>query len=201
MTNQENQNNNIISEEYRNAVESYARERKNYTFHNKGNEHAKIILPLIFRNAKREVRIAAQNLWNQELVNTSEYIESAKSYLDKQNTTFHIIVTNFPKKEIEKALEINSFYKMWSQHPAYDEKRVIVKDSHGRSFKQNGNPVNFCTADGSMYRLEVDIQNRMALCNFNDPNETAKMNTVFDRAWKELEGNDVDLKQCFNNAK
>lgn len=200
MSMQENQND-IISEGYKNAVESYARDRKDYEFHNKGSEHAKIILPLIFSHAEKEVRIAAQNLWNQELVNTSEYIESAKSFLDKNNTSFHIIVTNFPREEIAKEPGINSFYKMLSQHPAYAAKRVIIKESHGRSFKRNGNPVNFCTADGSMYRLEFDIKNRAALCNFNDPKEAAKMNAVFDRAWNELEDNVVDLKQYFNNAK
>ena len=53
-------------EEYRKTVELYAARHENYLFHNKGNEHALIIFENIFRNAKRKIRIVANNLSSVE---------------------------------------------------------------------------------------------------------------------------------------
>ena len=57
-------------------------------------------------------------------------------------------------------------------------------------------PVNFCVADGIMYRLENDIVKRTAICNFGNSDKAVPMEKVFDEVFNSLDAN-VDLNQYF----
>ena len=75
-------------DQYRMAVKDYAANNTPYLFHNQGDEHALIILTNLFINAKEHIRIAANKLYNDEVVNTKEYINSMRSFLDRNDTKF-----------------------------------------------------------------------------------------------------------------
>lgn len=180
---------------YAKNVQDKASSASDYLFHNEGNEHALIICVNIFRTAISQIRIAANQLCNDEVVNRDEYIEAMKSFLDKGDTRLHIIITTAPSRENMR--REGTFYRMIFDHPAYTEGRVIIKVGDGKTFKnENGVVVNFCTGDNSMYRFEDDIVKRTAIANFKDPNTTANLIANFDRVFNSI-NHVLDLREYF----
>lgn len=175
-------------EQYRIAVESYAARNVDYLFHNEGNEHALIILTNIFANAKDHIRIAANRLYNDEVVNTEAYVNAIKAFLDKGDTRLSVIITKRPEVDEVRSQSIkNTLYWMLFNHTAYDQKRVVIKDGDGKSFYDSKDQrINFCTGDGMMYRLEDDIERRKAVANFGDPAATGKLESMFDSVFEGL---------------
>ena len=170
---------------YRAAVEDYARDGVDYLFHNKGDEHALIILSNLFKNAKKQIRIAANKLCNDSVVNTKDYLDSMKVFLDRGNTKLSILVTEKPSIEDINSCETeNCFYRMLFTHPAYAEGRIHIKEAGGQSFRDaTEEKINFCTGDDKMFRLENNIMERTAVANFNDKSVTRKLIEAFDEVY------------------
>lgn len=186
----------ITMEEYKKSVKYYADEQKDYLFHNKGDEHAKIIFENIFRTANNHIRIAANNLWNTAVVNTSEYIDALKSYLDKPDTKLDILLINTPPIDKVKSKEDSNIYRMLYEHRAFRAGRINIHSGEGRSFKKDNQIIHFCTADGRMYRLESNPEERSATCNFNDVERTAILDANFDKVFPTTKS--VNLNIFFN---
>ncbi|PJI24227.1 hypothetical protein CTM59_08805 [Prevotella intermedia] len=175
-------------EKYREAIEQYAKERKNSLILNGGNEHALIILENIFKNAEKKIRIAAEQLYNDEVVNTPCYIDSMRKFLNRDKTELCIIIAKKPPKDVCK--KENSFYHMLYKHSAYKENRIKIKAEGKFKVKGSDNSVNFCTGDDSMYRFEYSVEKRKALVNFNDKTRTEQLNNLFDKNFNELLNDD-----------
>lgn len=156
-----------------------------YLFHNEGNAHALIICKNIFSTAESKIRIAANQLYNDEVVNTPEYIAAMQDFLDKPDTSLDIIIRTAPNRE---AVHQNgTFYGMLYEHPAYKSGRVIIKVGDGKSFKDNnGKIMNFCVGDDRMYRFEDDIERRTAIANFKDPKTAKELSQKFDAVFNVL---------------
>lgn len=166
-------------DDYRKAVEYYASNHLNYLFHNKGPEHARIIFENIFKVANEHIRIAANNLWNTEVVNTQEYTDALRTFLDKPDTKLDIILTNEPDwNTVKMTTECPNIYKLLLQYPS----KVRIKTGEGKNFKKTDThqTVHLCTADDSIYRLEDNIDERTAICNFGDEKTVSELNKIFD---------------------
>ena len=185
-------------EQYSSAVEYYATNHENYLFHNEGDEHALIILTNLFANANNHIRIAANRLYNDEVVNTPEYIKSMNEFLNKKDTKLSIIISKKPTvEEVRTRGRENTFYWMLYNHPAYYQGRVEIKEGGGRSFKGKDDvPVNFCTGDTQMYRFENDIEGRRATANFGDLETTRQLIEAFDSAFASLDSK-VELNEYY----
>lgn len=188
--------------EYRKAVEHYARDKKDYLFHNGGNEHALIILENLFKNANYKIRIAAQQLINDEVVNTDVYIDSMREFLNREKTELHIILAKKPNEKKLRAKE-HSFYHMLYNHPAYDQNRIEIKAGKTFKTKEDGmeHTVDFCTGDSRMYRFEFCVDSRQAIANFNDEEATRGLNAEFDKAFFSLgDENKLELVKIFDGG-
>lgn len=170
--------------EYQKTVEMYAKEGTNFLFHNQGNEHALIVFKSIFNNANKKICIAAASLDNREVANNKEYIDAMKSYLEKENSKLLILLSNPVTDPSTLPL-----FVMIKEHKSYKEGRVAIKDGKGKNFHMNGRCVHFCVADNRMYRLESDIVNRTAECNFGDDVRTKYLTDLFERAFENV--NDI----------
>lgn len=169
----------ISLEQYKAAVKEYAAKGVDYLFHNEGDKHALVIFSNIFCNAKSEIRIAANQLCNSEVVNQKEYIDSLRFFLDRKDTRLYILLTNRPCPEDVKT--DCCLYKMLFEHPAYKEGRIVIKDGEGKSFRDNnGSTIHLCMGDNTMYRIENDVIGRKAIANFGDKNITTILNRGFD---------------------
>lgn len=182
---------------YKKAVEEDARKGTDFLYHNEGNEHALIICSNIFKNAKKDIRIAANQLYNDDVVNTDEYIDSMKSFLDREGTILKILITNQPPEDSVK--KDGTLYGMIYDHPAYKQGRVQIKYGYGKSFTGvDKKPVNFCTSDDKMYRFENDIEERKAVANFGDPERAKDLRKKFDNIYNsEQYTANVDLNSYF----
>ena len=157
--------------EYNEAVEFNAKRKNNFMFNNKGSDMALIVFRSIFRNATKNIKIVAKNLDN-EVTNHIEYITALESFLGQSNCKLEILVSEHTQQNDEEKL-----FKMLTK---YKGKVFIKTISNGRTFKDDkGRIIHFCIADGHMYRLEYDIENRMAECNFNDVKEYALLDGLF----------------------
>ncbi|WP_251621930.1 hypothetical protein [Odoribacter lunatus] len=183
-------------EQYEKSVKECVEKGNDYLFHNEGNGHALIICKYLFKNAQKEVLIAANQLYNDEVVNTREYIESMKSFLDKGNTRLNIIIASLPPKE-QVSQNHESFYWMLYNHPSYKESRVQIKEGQGKFFRgTDGKEINFCTGDHNMYRFETDINLRRAVANFNDPKINGYLRDSYHKIFDTLDSN-VNLNDFF----
>lgn len=183
----------ISIEEYRQAIEFLALHKQNFSIHNVGNEHAKIVLSNIFLNARHTVRIVANTLRN-DVVDSQEYQDALCSFLSRDNALLQIIVSKLPNNVSENCN--CNIYRRLSLNPAYAQGRIKLRIAGKNLFRIGDNPANFCVADGIMYRLENDIENRTAICNFGDVSRSIKFEQVFDKAFYNIEG-DVDLIKLF----
>lgn len=187
-------------EQYSSAVKYYATNHEDYLFHNEGNDHALIILTNLFDNANNHIRIAANRLYNDEVVNTPEYIGSMREFLNKKDSKLSIIISKKPSvEEVRTRGRENTFYWMLYNHPAYYQGRVEIKEGEGKSFIGGNNiPVNFCTGDTQMYRFENDIEGRRATANFGDSETTQQLIDVFDKTFESLQSK-VELNEYYTN--
>lgn len=186
-------------EEYREAVEYYAAKKINYLLFNKGDEHAKIILENIFKNANSIIRIAARSLSN-EVASNDAYINSLTEFLNKPKTELRIFLS-----DTDFDLNTCGNRKLWNaiiQTRAFSEERIVVKKARDERFFKIKNDegksslVHFTTADGFMYRLETDIVLRTARCNFNDKTYTKLLDDLYDNNFND--GVDVALAPQFD---
>lgn len=182
-------------EEYRNAVEWHAKNRIDNMLHNKGNEHALVIFENMFKYSTDHVRIFAKDLANMEVVNTKRYVESIKEFISRPGVKLDILVTDFNEevKDIDK--DVNLFYMLRSSW-AYSANRIRIRTTNGMTFRMQGNAIHFCTSDGHAYRLERDIDKRIAQANFGDAKTTEKLDSLFDDAFEKCV-NKVRLEDYF----
>lgn len=183
-------------EEYRKAVEWYARKKEDNMLHNKGNDHALIIFENLFKYSEEHVRIFAKDLANEEVVNRKEYIDAVKTFIEKPRTKLDILITSFNDEVRKIDRDFNLFYVLRNSK-AYKEGRIKIKTTKGMVFRIQGQPIHFCTSDGHAYRMERDIENRVAHCNFGDKTTTKSLEITFDKAFEQCINN-VDLKRYFS---
>lgn len=170
---------------YAASVREKAIKPTDYLFHNEGNAHALIICRNIFSTAESKIRIAANQLYNDEVVNTPEYIDAMRGFLDKHGTSLDVIICTAP--DIDKVRQNNTFYGMLFNHAAYSEGRVTIKVGDGKSFKdETGTIVNFCIGDDRMYRFEDNTERRTAIANFKDHETAKELSQKFDEVFNGL---------------
>lgn len=181
---------------YNRAVQYYASKGENYTILNHGPQHAKIIFINMFNNAQKHVRIAAEHMCDNDVVDTPEYIEAVNKFLNQPGSQLDILVTSIPKEVVEK--KENCFLRFLSNHTAYKAGRVHIKDLEGKHFyikNSNSNErtyINFSTADSKIYRYENDIEEKTAICNFGDKEKTEQYEKLFDQVFSKIKDN-IDL--------
>ena len=188
-------------QQYKEAVGAYAREGKDFLFHNEGEDHALIICTNIFDNATKHIRIVAEDLCNKRKVCADmSYVNALRRYLEREDSRLSIILTNFPS---EKDMLRSPLFCMLSDSKAYAEGRVVIKDSKKTLFlsktaDDKSETINFCTGDDHMFRVENDVTNCRAIANFGDKKTTTQLNEVFDRGFAEF--TEVDLSKVFSAA-
>ena len=116
-------------DEYRKAVEWYARKKEDNMLHNKGNDHALIIFENLFKHSEEHVRIFAKDLANEEVVNRKEYIEAVKTFIDKPKTRLDILITSF-NDEVRKIaghsdLAVTNSCYVYNRNPASQTLNVL----------------------------------------------------------------------------
>lgn len=170
--------------DYTEAVEYYASERIDNIFFNQGDAHALVVFVNIFNYSKEHILIAANNL-NNDVTNDSKYIDAIKSFLNRKKTKLDILVT-------ELSTSNNRLFEVLKEYPS----QVVIRNTEGKTFTNDkGEDVHFCVADNHMYRLETNIIQRKASCNFNDTHYCTKLKNLFYQAFNGNISSNVDLEK------
>lgn len=182
--------------DYKNAVQHYANTKEDYMLHNEGERHALVIFENLFRTSKSHVRIVAKDLANKEVVNTPEYINAMRVFLNNPSSQLDILLSGINPSVKNIPDDIN-FFKFLLSTNAYKEGRVRVKQSRDKTFKLNRETAHFCTSDGHAYRMEYDIINRKAWCNFGNETTTKELEKVFDQVFNDVPES-INLNELVN---
>lgn len=158
-------------QDYIDFVEALATEGENKIFFNSGPLHAAAVMSTIFKHANKNVKIFAGD-FSGAVSNREIYLSQLNNYLARPDTNLEIILqndSNIHKSKIFDVLRGKRNVKL-TQSPFKVTRRVLEDDV----------PVHFTVADGKMFRIETDVDNFYAECNFNDVEKASQLTSLFD---------------------
>lgn len=177
---------------YRDFVHALAINRENKVFLNSDENHALDVLVEIFQNAKDEVRIFAGSLC-KHVGNEERYIVALSDFLDRKGK-LRILLNDYNPDYAKNS----DLYKRLAFYKGLSEGDIIIKSTkatpHLKSDTEDIN-VHFTIGDRNSYRLETDIENRTAICNFNDTDRSSVLADFFDKLFASKEAKEIDLSE------
>lgn len=156
--------------EYKKYITNLAKERSNTLFINSGPEHAAIVIASMFKTAKEEVSMFCGDL-NGDVSTQFNYILALRSFLQKGGT-WKVLLEEYDENDMP------NIFHFIPEFIGTDQ--VQVKHTHTRVKDGNQNFVHFLVADKRMYRIENDTKKYLAKGNFNDPDTSLRLNTLYD---------------------
>ncbi|MFT4223447.1 hypothetical protein [Dysgonomonas sp.] len=159
--------------DYARMIADLAENGKNQKFLNSSDEHALIVLKNIVKYATSSIKTLCGNMCS-EVSNDDEYIELVDKYLKGgHNRIFYILFDNY-----SSCFESGKIASVLKKYPTQVKIRRF-KDEYSHLY-YNGDPVHLTVSDNKSFRLETDINNKMAWGNFNDPIAAKEFTEVFD---------------------
>jgi hypothetical protein len=145
-------------------------------FFNSSPAHAEIVLGTIFSKANKIVRIHSHSL-NPIVTGGSYYLNELSAFFERGGKA-KIILENKVTPDSKVQQLINKF-------SSQVELKEMYKSGIGRK-DDDGNmvPVHFTTGDNNSYRIEHDVNGRIAECCFNSPSVVHRINNLFDSFFK-----------------
>ena len=186
----------IVDEKYAKFVRLLAQSRENRTFLNSDEDKAVEVLSNLFRISAKEVRIFAGNLC-EHVGNQLEYIIALSEFIERGGTV--CILLNSYNEDMART---SNLFKRLAYYKS-EGKPIFVKTSTAKPYLASDpkqRPVHFTVGDNMAYRIETDIENRTALCNFNNPELAEKTAVFFDELFNREDVKDVDIIKLFENG-
>lgn len=172
---------------YATEICKLAERRESKVFYNSSAEHAAIVHQALAKYADSYIDIFSSSMCT-EVSNNQEYCAAVKSFLDAdKNHCMKIILTDYN----EGFLQTN-IAKLLARYPL----QVSVKSCKGRVLYK-GKPVHFTVSDDRAFRLETDIDKRMAFGNFNSPSQAMELKNVFEKIFNSA-NSDLVKDVCFD---
>lgn len=183
--------------EYRIFVSNLAKSEENRVFLNSDEKHALVVLVNLFRQAVDVVRIFAGCLC-EHIGNEPEYIEAISEFIERKGKV-RILLNNYDEKLV---LNSNLFKRLaFYVSEGYD---IQVKRTSAHPFLSKDpekKEVHFTVSDEKGYRIETNIEERTAECNFNNPLLARGIAGFFDRIFDNPESVSIDINSLFNGTK
>ncbi|MBD5297074.1 MAG: hypothetical protein HDS21_03235 [Bacteroides sp.] len=167
--------------DFKNMVSRLAQLGENRLFLNSSEEHAVVVLSEMFKVAESNIRIFAGCLY-EHVGNSPEYIQALSDFIERGGSV-KILLNNFNPQEGAKS---NLFKRL----AYYQElgKSVEIRSTDAKPYLANDEAkkeVHFTIADERAYRIETDIKERTAACNFDGETLAKKFATFFDNIFSE----------------
>ncbi|MCR8919230.1 hypothetical protein [Bacteroides sp. ET225] len=160
-----------------------AEERKDENFYNSSAEHAAIVHRALAKYATEYIDIFSSSMCS-DVSNNAEYCRLIKAFLDTDSKrSIRIILTDYSDSFLKTDIA-----GVLAGYPS----QVSVKSYNGKVMYK-GKPAHFTVSDGRAFRLETDIDARMAFGNFNSPGQAGALENVFDKIFKSRLVEDVRL--------
>lgn len=174
----------IIS--YKRKIHGLSKNNENAMFMNADNEKALAVFVELFHRAQQRIRLFAGSLLNEEVSNNPQYISALSDFLEKDGVKLEILL-NEPDEEKMKNTPL-------CKRLAYFKRSgsdITIRRTDSKLFfprpGQERTECHFCVCDNNSFRLEIDIVNRSAICNFNDTKGAAVLIERFDEMFNNSE--------------
>ncbi|MFP5129153.1 hypothetical protein ACJEEO_01650 [Phocaeicola coprocola] len=168
---------------YATEIFKLAEEKENKIFYNSSAEHASIVHQALAKYATDYIDIFSSSMCT-DVSNNPEYCSSIKAFLDADKVhLIKIILTDYTE-----AFLSTDIAKLLANYPL----QVSIKKYNGRILYK-GLPAHFTVSDDRAFRLETDINERMAFGNFNSPEQAKELKNVFDKIFNSTLVKDVCL--------
>jgi len=158
--------------EYAKNIERLASDKKTEIFYNSCDEHALIVLKNLVKNAERYIKIICGNLCS-DVSNDEEYLRIVDNFLSKNNTTIDILFDNYDNQ----CFECLPIFGILKKYP----RQVKVRSLISGHINYEESPVHLTVSDDRAFRLETEIDKKMAWGNFNDEPKARVFSDAFDR--------------------
>jgi hypothetical protein len=171
----------MIQEQYRKFVEDLAKNKTNKEFLNADTSHALIVFGNLFKYAEEEICIFASCLCGDSedyLANQNEYLQELSSFIERGGK-LSILLNNYvaEKAASSRLMKRIAYYQTESQY----KDNIQLKETASRFHlsKETDKEIHFTVADEKAYRIELDIEKKIASCNFNNPSTATNIKRVF----------------------
>ena len=170
MKNRKELNNNGY-QNYSDEIFDLAKNHSSKVFFNSSEQHASIVHKALVKYAEKDIAIFCGNMLS-DISNNDEYCNYMISFLKKnRENSVSIILNNFSKDFLHTKIA-----KVFGEFPS----QVKVKSYNGE-IKYKGQNVHFTIVDNRAFRLETDIEKKMAFGSFNRPDTSSALKAAFDR--------------------
>lgn len=160
-------------ENYREFIESLAKNDQETFFVNSGKDHAEIVLSTIFNSTKSKLRIFANSL-TSDLASSEKYINSLKSYLEKGGELL-VLLQKFEPESNKKLFDFFTYFQYKSPGKIQiKQSSVSLKNTKTEKY------IHFTIGDDKIFRLEEDIEKYKAFGSFNDKKLSESLIQKFD---------------------
>lgn len=168
-----------------------ARNGESNLFLNSDEEHALEVLVNIFKEAKSVVRIFAGDLCGH-VGCEKEYIIALSDFIDRGGEV-RILLNKFKNELVEKS----ALFKRLAYYQS-EGKPVLVKSTDARPYRTTDDrkeEVHFTIGDEKSYRLEIDTEERTAICDFCDEKTASGLAVFFDGIFDREQSETIDLEK------
>lgn len=158
---------------YAEKIFQLAKDKTDEVFYNSSSEHAIIVHQALVQNAENYVYIFSSSMCS-EVSNNQEYVDMVNKFLaDSQNHKIKIILTDYSEDFLN-----NPIAKVLAKY----SRQVEIKRYDGQVMYKK-QPAHFTVSDDRAFRLETDIEKRMAFGNFNSPTQAKDLKNIFDKVF------------------
>lgn len=173
-------------EEYKKKIHDLSCKNESIMFMNADNEKALSVFVELFHRAEKRVRLYSGSLVNQEVSNDTQFISALSDFLEKDGVKLEILLNDYREGEFENT----PLFKRLLYYQCNGSDITIRRTDKKLFFARPGQEkteCHFCVCDLASYRLEIDIENRSAICNFNDTVGAGVLIERFDEMFNQSE--------------
>lgn len=191
----------MAQEQYRKFVEDLARLKINKEFLNADTSHALIVFGNLFKYAEKEISIFAGCLCGESedyLANQNEYLQELSSFIERGGK-LSILLNNYVAEKAANSRLMRRIAYYQTQDQYKDNIQLKQTNSRFRLTKESSDKeIHFTVADEKAYRIELDIEKKVASCNFNNPSTATNIKEAFTTIFDE-NATLINLSEIFTN--
>lgn len=171
--------------EYEKTIKNLAKERENEVFYNSSDSHARVVLNSMIENAEKYVHIVCGNMCS-EVSNNPEFLGVVEKFLSEDsNRNFYVLFDKYDSEFLNKKIAI-----ILAKYP---EQVIVKKFKNAASLTYKGIRAHLAISDSRAFRLETDVEAKMAFGNFNDEEKSKVFDEVFNRYFSDEYSEPINL--------
>lgn len=179
---------------YSDYISSLREKRINRMFLNSDSEKRKSVYRELLQCADKKLRFFAGNLCD-DITNSDDFVEGISDFIEK-NGSLEILLNKYDASLIKES----NLYKRLAFYAARNYNVTVKSTPVTVTIHLNGKdtPAHFAVADYYAFRLEVDIEKRIAICNMNDEKFSQILIQTFDKISSDSQTVEIDLVKLFS---